>query len=168
MPSRAAIRERKNALVARGVGPKNAAQRKRERENELTTLTYEAPYKACSGFTRVSARRIAQPPKATFVARLRPSQLPDQAARQLPDPSTTIRVRSSLTDDSRLRGALPFSELPIQTGASPLRHRRQPLPRPHQVNEAAEQVVAVLRPRRGLRVVLHREHRPAPESQPAV
>src|SRR6266581_5991980 len=55
----------------------------------------------------VTARRIAQPPKATFVARLRPRQLPDQAARQLPDLSTIIRVRSSLTDDSRLRGALP-------------------------------------------------------------
>jgi len=27
---------------------------------------------ACSGFTRVTARRIAQPPKATFVARLQP------------------------------------------------------------------------------------------------
>jgi hypothetical protein len=41
---------------------------------------------ACSGFTRVTARRIAQPPKATFVARLQPSQLPSQAARQLPEP----------------------------------------------------------------------------------
>src|SRR3977135_3590486 len=58
----------------------------------------------------VTARRIAQPPKATFVARLRPRQLPDQAPRQLPDLSTIIRVRSSLTDDSRLRGALPLPE----------------------------------------------------------
>ena len=65
-------------------------------------------FEACSGFTRVTARRIAQPPKATFVARLRPSQLPDRAARQLPDLSTIIRVESSSTDDSRLRGALPF------------------------------------------------------------
>ena len=66
---------------------------------------------ACSGFTRVTARRIAQPPKATFVARLRPGQLPSQAARQLPDLSTIIRVRSSLTDGSRLRGALPGPEV---------------------------------------------------------
>ena len=29
-------------------------------------------FEACSGFTRVTARRIAQPPKATFVARLQP------------------------------------------------------------------------------------------------
>jgi hypothetical protein len=58
---------------------------------------------ACSGFTRVTARRIAQPPKATFVARLRPSQLPSQAARQLPDLSTINRVDSSSTDGSRLR-----------------------------------------------------------------
>ena len=42
-------------------------------------------FEACAGFTHVTARRIAQPPKATFVTRLRPSQLPDQAARQLPD-----------------------------------------------------------------------------------
>ena len=65
---------------------------------------------ACSGFTHVTARRIAQPPKATFVARLRPGQLPDQVARQLPDLSTIIRVRPSSTDDSRLRGALPTAD----------------------------------------------------------
>src|SRR5262245_18245408 len=67
-------------------------------------------FEACSGFTRVTARRIAQPPKATFVARLRPGRLPDQAARQLPDLSTTIRVEPSSTDDSRLRGALPVTD----------------------------------------------------------
>jgi hypothetical protein len=39
------------------------------------------------------------------------TQLPDQAARQLPDLSTIIRVRSSLTDGSRLRGALPRTDL---------------------------------------------------------
>jgi hypothetical protein len=58
----------------------------------------------CNDDSHVTARRIAQPPKVTFVARLRPGQLPSQAARQLPDLSTSIRVRSSLTDDSRLRG----------------------------------------------------------------
>ena len=51
-------------------------------EGGIRLVTFEA----CSGFTHVTARRIAQPPKATFVARLRPSQLPSQAARQLPDP----------------------------------------------------------------------------------
>jgi hypothetical protein len=66
-------------------------------------------FEACSGFTHVTARRIAQPPKATFVARLQPSQLPDQAARQLPDLSTIVRVEPSSTDDSRLRGALPLA-----------------------------------------------------------
>ena len=64
-------------------------------------------FEACSGFTRITARRIAQPPKATFVARLRPSQLPSQTARQLPDLSTIIRVESSSTGVSRPRGALP-------------------------------------------------------------
>src|SRR5262245_3787573 len=68
-------------------------------------------FEACSGFTRVTARRIAQPPKATFVTRLQPSQLPSQAARQLPDQSTTLRLESSSTDDSRLRGALPLADL---------------------------------------------------------
>src|SRR4051794_25575441 len=70
-------------------------------------------FEACSGFTHVTARRIAQPPKAAFVARLRPVRLPDQAARQLPDQSTTIRVESSSTDDSRLRGALPIRDIPL-------------------------------------------------------
>ncbi len=64
-------------------------------------------FEACSGFTRVTARRIAQSPKVTFVTRLRPCQLPNKAARQLPDLSTIIRVRPSLTDGSRLRGARP-------------------------------------------------------------
>jgi len=42
-------------------------------------------FEACSGFTHIMARRIAQPPKAAFVTRLRPRRLPDKAARQLPD-----------------------------------------------------------------------------------
>ena len=67
-------------------------------------------FEACSGFTRVTARRIAQPPKVTFVTRLQPNQLPSQAARQLPDLSTIIRVESSSTGVSRLRGALPAAE----------------------------------------------------------
>src|SRR5215218_4428463 len=68
-------------------------------------------FEACSGFTHVTARRIAQPPKATFVTRLQPFQLPGRAARQLPDQSTTLWVESSSTSDSRLRGALPKSDI---------------------------------------------------------
>src|SRR5216683_6266453 len=67
-------------------------------------------FEACSGFTHVTARRIAQPPKATFVTRLQPFRLPGRAARQLPDQSTTLWVESSSTDDSRLRGALPIAD----------------------------------------------------------
>src|SRR4051794_22547901 len=63
-------------------------------------------FEASSGFTRVTARWIAQPPKAAFVTRLRPSQLPDQTARQLPEQSTTLRVEPSSTGDTRRRGAL--------------------------------------------------------------
>ena len=46
-------------------------------------------FEACSGFTRVTARQIAQPPKAAFVARLQPGRLPRQAACQLPDQTDT-------------------------------------------------------------------------------
>src|SRR5512132_1991820 len=82
------------------------------RKSALTSaLTENAPYKACSGFTRVTARRIAQLPKATFVTRLQPLRLPARAARQLPDQSTTLWVDSSSTDDSRLRGALPRADI---------------------------------------------------------
>ena len=44
-------------------------------------------FEACSGFTRVTARWIAQPPKAAFVTRLQPARLPSQVARQLPGPT---------------------------------------------------------------------------------
>jgi hypothetical protein len=71
----------------------------------------------------VTARRIAQPPKVTFVTRLRPSQLPDQAARQLPDLSTIIRVESSSTGVSRPRGALPS---PDSCSAPSYAHIRAP------------------------------------------
>src|SRR5215469_16483625 len=68
-------------------------------------------FEACSGFTRVTAHRIAQSPKATVVTRLRPFRSPGRAARQLPDQSTIIWVDSSSTGDSRLRGALPKADL---------------------------------------------------------
>ena len=61
--------------------------------------------------TRVTARRIAQPPTATFVTRLRPFRLPGRAARQLPDQSTTLWVDSSSTSGSRLRGAQPHGDV---------------------------------------------------------
>ena len=54
-----------------------------------------APFETCSGFTHLTAHRIAQPPKATFVARLRPRQLPGDAARQLPDSWTSIWMEPS-------------------------------------------------------------------------
>ena len=63
-------------------------------------------FEACSGFTLVTARWIAQPPKAAFVTRLRPDRLPGKAARQLPDLSTTIWVDPSSTGVTRRRGAL--------------------------------------------------------------
>jgi len=66
-------------------------------------------FEACSGCTRVTARRIAQPPKAAFVTRLRPGQSPSRIARQPPDSSTIIRVEPSSTSNTRLRGARALS-----------------------------------------------------------
>ena len=63
------------------------------------------PFEACSGFTRVAAGRIAQPPEAAFVARLQPGRSPSQTARQLPDSSTSIRVEPSSTRETRRQGA---------------------------------------------------------------
>src|SRR5262249_6361156 len=77
-------------------------------------------FEACSGFTRVTARGIAQPPKVTFVTRLQSRQSPSETARQLPDLSTIIWVEPSSTDDSRLQGALPRADMPA--GQAPLRH----------------------------------------------
>ena len=68
-------------------------------------------FEACSGFTRVTARRIAQPPKVTFVTRLQSRQSPSETARQLPDLSTIIWVEPSSTDDSRLQGATPRPDI---------------------------------------------------------
>src|ERR1700694_1001746 len=70
-------------------------------------LSPHTPCQSPGALTHVTARRIAQPPKATFVTRLQPCRLPGRAARQLPDQSTTLWVESSSTSDSRLRGALP-------------------------------------------------------------
>ena len=71
-------------------------------------------FEACSGFTRVTARRIARLPKVAFVTRLRPFRLPGRAARQLSDLSTIIRVVPSSTGDSRPRGALPGPDLSMR------------------------------------------------------
>src|SRR5690242_13888493 len=69
-----------------------------------------ATFEACSGFTHVTAHRIAQPPEATFVTRLQPCRLADRAARQLPDLSTILWVDPSSTGSSRLQGALPIPD----------------------------------------------------------
>ena len=79
-------------------------------------------FEACSGFTHVTARWIAQPPKAAFVTRLRPVRLPVQAARQLPDQSTTLWVESSSTGVTRLWGAL---RNPAFLPAGSARYRRR-------------------------------------------
>jgi hypothetical protein len=67
-------------------------------------------FEASSGFTRVTARQIAQPPKAAVVTRLRSSQLPSQTARQLPEQSTIRWVEPSSTGETRPRGALQNQE----------------------------------------------------------
>ena len=52
-----------------------------------------------------------------FLARIDPASIQialavtRKSARQLPDQSTTLRVESSSTDNPRLRGALPLSDM---------------------------------------------------------
>ena len=82
----------------------------------ISLLQGLAPFTPCrspGALSHVTARRIAQPPTATFVTRLRPFRLPGRAARQLPDQSTILRVASSSTGHSRLRGALPLVDIVI-------------------------------------------------------
>src|SRR6476619_4056445 len=62
-------------------------------------------FEACSGFTHVTACRIARSPKATFVTRLRPGGLPLRTARQLPAQPTTRWVEPSSTGKPRPPGA---------------------------------------------------------------
>ena len=57
---------------------------------------------------RVDIHRSPRGSRAPLAAQ--PSRLPGQAACQLPDKSTTLRVGFSSTDDSRLRGALPIGD----------------------------------------------------------
>ena len=68
---------------------------------------HDFAFEACSGFTRVTARRFARAPKAPFIAGLRPGQSPVQAACQLPGQPTIARVGLSPTRSSRLRRAHP-------------------------------------------------------------
>src|SRR5258708_16930208 len=89
-------------------------------------------FEACSGFTQVTAHRIAQPPKAAFVTRLQPCRLPDRTARQLQDQSTTLWVESSSTSDPRLRGAR--SKTPLVSPADDF--RSFPISRPFQYSSA--------------------------------
>src|ERR1700746_281764 len=60
-------------------------------------------FEACSGFTRVTACRVARPPEVTSVTRLQPGLLPDQTACQLPDLPTTIWVGLPPTSDLHIR-----------------------------------------------------------------
>src|SRR6266536_328668 len=99
-------------------------------------------FEACSGFTHVTARRIAQPPKATFVTRLQPFRLPGRAARQLPDQSTTLRVESSSTGDPRLRGALPIPD--SCTAANDVRRIAVILLDLHSISSVSDRVRATL------------------------
>jgi hypothetical protein len=77
--------------------------------SKWTFTTYSCQFPGA--LTHVTARRIAQPPKAAFVTRLQPCRLPGRTARQLPDQSTTLWVESSSTSDPCLRGALPTGDI---------------------------------------------------------
>jgi hypothetical protein len=81
-PTGFTVRHTESKLTARG---------ERVRVSIASPLTRPSPnggrvgirivtFEACSGFTHVTARRIAQPPKASFVTRLQPFRLPGRAA----------------------------------------------------------------------------------------
>src|SRR5512144_2924728 len=53
-------------------------------------------FEACSGFTRVTARRIAQPPSAAFVARLQLSRLPAKPLASYQIKPTTVWVEPAV------------------------------------------------------------------------
>jgi hypothetical protein len=57
-------------------------------------LWTEFPFEACSGFTHITARWIAQPPDGDFCHE---ASLPTRAARQLPDQPTIFWVEPSST-----------------------------------------------------------------------
>ena len=95
-------------------------------------------FEACSGFTHITVRRIAQPPEATFVTRLQPGRLPNRAARQLPDLSTTIRVEPSSTGDPRLRGALPSPDIGVASKLAFLETDEGKICRGHWGNDASD------------------------------
>jgi len=58
-------------------------------------------FEACSGFTYYGRRICPQPPKATFVTRLRSRQLPSKTLRQLPDLIDIYRVEPSSHQKTR-------------------------------------------------------------------
>src|SRR5262249_43984884 len=70
-------------------------------------------FEACSGFTRVTARRIARPPKAAFVTRLQPRHCTTELLVSYRTYPTIIRVEPSSTSDSRRQGALPEPDLQV-------------------------------------------------------
>jgi hypothetical protein len=80
-------------------------------------------FEACSGFTHVTARWIAQPRKAAFVTRLRSSWSVNQTARQLPEQSTTLWVDPPSTGETRPRGALRKSRIMHTAGSVSIQGR---------------------------------------------
>src|SRR6185369_11335736 len=106
-PAQLAILPRLEAKTRPARSETMAVVRSSQVESHLgrNRLTSKAPYKACSGFTHVTACRFARSPEATFVTRLRPGGLPRRAARQLPAQPTTRWVEPSSTGKPRPRGA---------------------------------------------------------------
>src|SRR4051795_2260779 len=106
-PAQLAILPRLEAKTRPARSETMAVVRSSQVESHLgrNRLTSDAPYKASSGFTRVTACRIARSPKATFVTRLRPSGLPRRTARQLPAQPTTRWMEPSSTGKPRRLGA---------------------------------------------------------------
>ena len=83
----ASVRSAATCMVVSRVGglATSLCRARRSLSRRPWDLSPHAPCRSPGALTHVTARWIARPPKAIFVTRLRPDQLLDQTARQLPD-----------------------------------------------------------------------------------
>ncbi len=82
-------------------------------------------FEACSGFTLLRPAGSLSRPRRPLSRGFSPAGYPNQAARQLPDLSTIIRVDPSSTGVPRLRGALPIGDIKPLTDRRRFPHPRQ-------------------------------------------
>jgi hypothetical protein len=90
-------------------------------------------FEACSSFTRVTACRVAHPPYAGFIARLRPGRFPGSGARKLPSSTNNLLgwvlpplVTCAVEAHNRNPHIIPDPDPPVQSRGQVA--RREPCP----------------------------------------